>query len=70
MQKEEKETNGAEIGSADDIRRLLAEIRQGLSESKKATVSEYIRLLELLRETEAQTGFEVRVGWCDWLKDE
>jgi hypothetical protein len=41
-----------------------------LGESKKATVSEYIRLLELLRETEARTEVEVRVGWCDWLKDE
>jgi hypothetical protein len=64
------EQEKAEVGSADDIRRLLTEVRNSLGESKKATVSEYIRLLELLRETEARTEVEVRVGWCDWLKDE
>lgn len=64
------EPGKAEVGSADDIRRLLTEVRNSLSESKKATVSEYIRLLELLREMEARTEVEVRVGWCDWLKDE
>lgn len=69
MANEEQQPKG-EVGSAEDIRRLLTEVRQSLSASKKATVSEYIRLLELLRETEAQTDVEVKVGWCDWLKDE
>jgi hypothetical protein len=57
-------------GSVEDIRNLLEEIRQGLGKGKKATVSEYIRLLELLRDTELQTDAEVRVGWYDSLKDE
>lgn len=70
MQEENRETKDAEVGSVEDIRGLLAEVRQSLRESKKATVSEYIRLLELLQATEAQTELEVKVGWCDWSKDE
>lgn len=70
MQEETREIDHAEVGTVEDIRRLLAEVRKALRESKKATVSEYIRLLELLQAAEAQTELEVRVGWCDWSKDE
>jgi hypothetical protein len=70
MADKRRHSNDAEVGSAEDIRRLLTEIRENLSQTKKASVGEYIRLLELLRETEAQTEAEVKVGWCDWSKDE
>jgi hypothetical protein len=70
MEDNEPQDAAADVGSPEDIRTLLAQIRQDLSKTKKATVSEYIRLLELLREVESRSEAEVRVGWYDSLKDE
>jgi hypothetical protein len=70
MAEKQPDGNDAQPGSADDLRSLLAEIRRNLARNEKATVGEYIRLLELVREIETKSAAEIKVGWCDWLRDE
>lgn len=67
----ENETEKCDAGyvTPTEIREILKVLREKLKESAKPTVSEYIRLLDLLRELEPRGVTEVKVGWHDSLRD-
>ena len=66
---EEKDKQTEATGSVEDLRALLRDIRRNIENKSSATVSEYIRLLEFLSSMEKKTAAEVRVGWCDSLRE-
>ena len=64
------EKSSSEYVTPSDIRELLVNLKKSLTENGKATVSEYLRLVDLLRELEPRSVTEVKVGWHDSLNDE
>ncbi len=65
MDDTKQEREPVDVASAETIRGLLNKLLGNLMQTERVTVSEYIRLLELLRELEAASVTEVRVRWIE-----
>ena len=65
VNKEEKKTRSKVVGE------LLAKVEQKLGKADvKATLGDYIRLLQLQRELEQEEPKEIKVTWVDPEKNE
>lgn len=65
MDDTKQEREPVDVASAETVRGLLNKLLGNLMQTERVTVSEYIRLLELLRELEAASVTEVRVRWIE-----
>jgi hypothetical protein len=55
-----------DVAEAGEIRDLIERVRQQVMEgASKPSVGDYIRLLQIYRELEAETPKEIRVEWVD-----
>jgi len=68
----EKESSGkASAGKAELVRQLIANIQAKLgSEEAKATVGDFIRLLQLEKELEEEQPREITVTWIEPEKED
>lgn len=66
-EKSEQKNEETKVASAEDIRELVQVVRSRVlgKDDGKATVSDFIRLIQLYREVEDEDPSEVRVRWVD-----
>ena len=63
---EQKSAEGGEASRAQTVKNLLAKVEQKITEEPvKATLAEYIRLVQLHKELDEEEPKEIRVTWVE-----
>lgn len=63
---EPKSAAGGEVSRAQTVKNLLAKVEQKITEEPiKATLAEYIRLVQLHKELDEEEPKEIRVTWVE-----